>query len=180
MRQNFGPNWKDLQLQLLQFFHHYLLIIFICLLIRFCSNVERLWNYKSNFKSFLLIPLLLHPKWLVECDRRALLYLKRRIEIFFVKTQLALMGSNSASSWKKKSWGKHLSYKMEKKWHLRPISWEKLPSILKVWPWLRKKEKPIIKKLLRHTSSGSTLCESPEICKGQNRAPIFWYVMLIM
>ena len=35
---------------------------------------------------------------------------------------------------------------MGKKWHLRPISWEKLPSILKVWPWLRKKEKPIIKK----------------------------------
>ena len=56
-----------------------------------------------------------------------------------------------------------------KKWHLRPISWEKLPSILKVWPWLRKKEKPIIKKIFRHTSSGSTLCESPEIWTGLNR-----------
>ena len=111
----------------------------------FCWNVERRWNCKSNSKSFLLIPLLLHPKWLVECDRRALLYLKRRIEIFFVKTQLALMGSNSASSWKKNREANICPTKW-KKWHLRPISWEKLPSILKVWPWLRKKEKPIIKK----------------------------------
>ena len=95
------------------------------------------------------------PKWLVECDRRALLYLKRRIEIFFVKTQLALMGSNSASSWKKNREANICPTKW-KKWHLRPISWEKLPSILKVWPWLRKKEKPIKKELFRHTSCRQT------------------------